>query len=331
MNPWLRVLRKGRSEARKTTRRAMAGAFEYPAMPLGFICLGFICDKIQRCQPGVSLWARTGIGRSEWAQIPARQGSCAMPREPLVSIVITTFNQAPYVVAALESVFSQTFERYEVIVVDDGSTDYTPRVLEPFEPRITYVRQANQGIAAARNTGVSHAKGELVAFLDGDDLWEPAKLACQVEAALAHPKSGLIASDGVQFDDTGLIDESLIGPSVRVLMNPGLGIATIQAFQHLLMGNFIATVSQVMIPRAVLESIGPSDPSFALVSDWDLYLRISRRYPVSLLSRKLVRWRYLTTSASGPEALRRLRWGLEGVSLLDKHVRLASSDLRPLL
>ncbi len=254
-----------------------------------------------------------------------------MHREPLVSIVITTFNQAPYVVAALESVFSQTFERYEVIVVDDGSTDYTPRVLEPFEPRITYVRQANQGIAAARNTGVSHAKGELVAFLDGDDLWEPAKLACQVEAALAHPKSGLIASDGVQFDDTGLIDESLIGPSVRVLMNPGLGIATIQAFQHLLMGNFIATVSQVMIPRAVLESIGPSDPSFALVSDWDLYLRISRRYPVSLLSRKLVRWRYLTTSASGPEALRRLRWGLEGVSLLDKHVRLASSDLRPLL
>jgi glycosyltransferase involved in cell wall biosynthesis len=254
-----------------------------------------------------------------------------MPREPLVSVVITTFNQAPYVVAALESVFSQTFERYEVIVVDDGSMDDTPRILEPFGSRIIYVRQANQGVAAARNTGVRYAKGELVAFLDGDDLWEPAKLACQVEAALADPGSGLIACDGVQFDDTGLIDESLIGPSVRVLLNPAPGIATVEAFRHLLIGNFISTVSQVMIPRAVLESIGPSDPSFALVSDWDLYLRISRRYPMSLISRKLVRWRYLTTSASGPEALRRLRWGIEGVSLLDKHFRLSSSDLRPLL
>jgi glycosyltransferase involved in cell wall biosynthesis len=254
-----------------------------------------------------------------------------LPREPFVSVVVTTFNQAPYIGAALQSVFNQSYGRYEVIVVDDGSTDDTPRVLQPLQSRILHVRQANQGVAAARNTGVRQAKGELVAFLDGDDLWEPDKLASQVEAALANPGSGLIATDGLQFDDAQVLDESLIGPSVRPLLNLTGGVATIEAFRHLLIGNFIATVSQVMIPRAVLESIGPSDPSLALVSDWDLYLRISRRYPISLISRKLVRWRYLATSASGPEALRRLRWGIEGVNLLDKHFRLSSPELRPLL
>src|SRR5437763_15026798 len=119
-----------------------------------------------------------------------------MPPEPLVSVVITTFNQASYIGAALESVFNQSYKRYEVIVVDDGSTDETPRVLEPFRPWIVHVRQANQGVAAARNTGVRQAKGELVAFLDGDDLWEPDKLISQLEAPLANPSSRLIATAG---------------------------------------------------------------------------------------------------------------------------------------
>ena len=254
-----------------------------------------------------------------------------MDRQPFVSVVVTTYNQAPYIGPALESVFSQSYGRYEVIVIDDGSTDETPRMLAPFESRIVHVRQANQGVAGARNRGVSKAQGELVAFLDGDDLWEPDKLACQVAAAVANPQSGLIVTDGLQFDGTQIIDESLIGPSERRFLDAAGGVTTIEAHQRLLAGNFIASVSQVMMPRAVLESIGPSDTSFALVSDWDLYVRLSRQYPVSLIGRKLVRWRYLPSSASGPEALRRLRWGLEGVDLMRKHCRLSSRELRSFL
>jgi glycosyltransferase involved in cell wall biosynthesis len=252
-----------------------------------------------------------------------------LDRQPFVSVVVTTFNQAPYIRPALESVFRQSYERHEVIVIDDGSTDDTPRILAPLASRIVHVRQANQGVAGARNRGVREAKGELVAFLDGDDLWEPDKLAYQVAAAVANPQSGLIVTDGVQFDGTQIIDESLIGPPERRFLEVAGGVTTLEAHRQLLAGNFIASVSQVMMPKAVLESVGPSDTSFALVSDWDLYLRISRRYPVRLIGRKLVRWRYLPTSASGPEALRRLRWSLEGVDLLRKHFRLSSRELRP--
>ena len=259
-------------------------------------------------------------------------GILTLDRQPFVSVVVTTFNQAPYIGPALESVFRQSYGSYEVIVIDDGSTDETPRVLAPFESKIIHVRQANQGVAGARNRGVSKARGELVAFLDGDDLWEPNKLASQVAAAVANPQSGLIVTDGVQFDGTQIIEESLIGPSERQFLDADGGVTTIsEAHRKLLAWNFISSVSQVMMPRAVLESIGPSDTSFALVSDWDLYLRISRLYPVSVIGGKLVRWRYLPSSASGPEALRRLRWGVEGLSLRRKHLRFSSRELQGFL
>src|SRR3989442_14831209 len=113
---------------------------------------------------------------------------------PLVSVVVTTYNQAPYIHQALQSVFDQTYPNFEVIVVDDGSTDDTPTKLGPFMDRIVYVCHENQGIAASRNAGIQKAKGEFIALLDGDDLWELGKLAIQVGALRRFQSAGLIGA-----------------------------------------------------------------------------------------------------------------------------------------
>ena len=116
---------------------------------------------------------------------------------PLVTAVVTTYNQGPYIGAALGSVLAQTHRPLEIIVVDDGSTDDTPERVDRSRDRVVYLRQPNQGVAAARNTGVRQATGELIAFLDGDDLWEPEKLELQINAAVRHPESGLIVANGI--------------------------------------------------------------------------------------------------------------------------------------
>lgn len=249
---------------------------------------------------------------------------------PLVSVIVTTYNQGPYIESTLRSVFEQTYRRYELIVVDDGSTDDTSDRLTSFPNRLEYIRQPNQGVAGARNTGVARARGELLAFLDGDDLWEPEKLEAQVEAARRHPASGLLATDGVQFDDGATLRTSLIGERLRPLLE-GQPEITGSCYRDLLLGNLIATMSQVMVPRAVLEAVGLSDVRLPLASDWDLYLRIAARHDITILNRPLVRWRYLSSSASGPHNLRRLRWAADEIAILQKHLALAPGDCRPLI
>jgi glycosyltransferase involved in cell wall biosynthesis len=249
---------------------------------------------------------------------------------PLVSVVVTAFNHGPYIAETLESVFQQSYPHYEVIVVDDGSTDDTAPRIHAFGNKAEYVRQENQGPAGSRNTGIRLATGDLVALLDGDDLWAPTKLQAQVTAARAHPKAGLIAANGVQFDGGGVIRESLIPASVQELIGSGQAVS-LPSYERFLRGNPVPTTSQVMIPRRVLEDIGPSDPTFPLASDWDLYLRISSRYDVTFLRERTVSWRYLPTSASGPAHLRTLQWATDEIAILRKHLRHAPGRHRPLL
>lgn len=248
---------------------------------------------------------------------------------PLVSVVVTTYNQGQYIQQTLESVFAQTYKPHEVIVVDDGSTDDTPCRLAPFKDRIVYVRQKNQGVAASRNTGIRKTRGELVAFLDGDDLWEPEKLAVQVGAALKHPNSGLFVVDGVEFGEDGILHASLLGPCCRDL--PEESITTARYYRELLHLCFICTTSQVMIPAKVLHAVGPSNQRYKRTSDYDLYIRIAARYDVTVIRKRLTRWRYLATSASGPRHLRRLHFLLDDIVILMNHLREAPEEHRPLI
>ena len=246
---------------------------------------------------------------------------------PTVSVVITTYNQARYIGATIASVLAQTYRDLEIIVVDDGSTDRTEAELGSHRSRVNYIRQRNRGVAAARNVGIRHATGRLLAFLDGDDLWEPDKIRRQREVADAHPGSGLIVTDGVEFGPDGTIRESLFNPSIVPQFKDD-DTLTLRCYRELIIQNLITTTSQVMVPRAVIDRVGVSDERFPVSSDWDLYLRIAAEFEVTFVKACLVRYRYLPTSASGPRGLRLFRWGLDEIRILRKHVRLAPPAMR---
>jgi glycosyltransferase involved in cell wall biosynthesis len=192
-----------------------------------------------------------------------------MPLEmnDLVSVVIPVFNGSRYLAEAVRSVLDQTYPRVEVVAVDDGSTDDSPRVLAGFGERVRVIRQANSGVAAARNTGMSNARGEFVAFLDQDDYWRPEKLARQVDRFRASGRVGLVHTDfGFRRGD----HESLDNPHPAGLM---VG----DCFELLLLGNPLCN-SSVLVRKSVIDAVGPCDLRILgnTVQDYDLWLRVAR-------------------------------------------------------
>jgi len=255
---------------------------------------------------------------------------------PLVSVVVSAYNHGRYIQETLRSVFAQTYSNFEVIVVDDGSTDDTATKLQAFNDRILYVHQENQGVAGSRNTGIQKARGEFIALLDGDDLWEPGKLAIQTEALERSPRAGLAAVNGLEFDQHGvirtqLIDRELIEWLASNKCGPPCKYLSGSCYKLFLINNRITTVSQVMFPRVVLEKVGPSDTSFVTGSDCDLYLRILRNHDIVIINESLARWRYLPSSASGPREMRSLRYLEEDIKVLTKHLTLANAEDRVLV
>src|SRR5208337_4579078 len=111
-----------------------------------------------------------------------------------VSVVIPTYNRGELLIETIESILAQTAKPGEVIVVDDGSTDDTQERLARYADRVRYVRQPNQGVAAARNHGVREARGKWIAFIDSDDVWHPRKLECQLRVLADHPDLGILGT-----------------------------------------------------------------------------------------------------------------------------------------
>jgi glycosyltransferase involved in cell wall biosynthesis len=185
--------------------------------------------------------------------------------QPTVSIIIPTYNTAPYIVDTLDSVFAQTFHDYEVIVINDGSPD-TPeleRVIAPYRDRIHYIVQPNRGLSAARNAGIAVARGELVALLDSDDVWEPDYLAHQLQVL----RSG--GFDVVYPNATTFGDPLRSG---RLFMNvhPSEGEVT---FESLVSQRCNVMVS-VLARRDALTAAGLFDESLRSSEDFDMWLRI---------------------------------------------------------
>jgi hypothetical protein len=230
---------------------------------------------------------------------------------PLVSVVVTFYNQAEFVAPALESVLSQTYAAFEVVVVDDGSTDDTRQACAAYSDRVIVIHQENAGPSGARNAGLRRTRGPLVTFLDGDDIWAPKKLAVQVDLARRHPESGLVAVDGVAFSPKGVTTDTLYGPGlVRLMRDSPEQVVTTPCFDMLLDGKFniIATPSQVMVPAEVLRTIGTWNPRFRVSADYEFYLRIAARWPFTCSAESLVRYRINPAGLSGPGAVRSFSW-----------------------
>ncbi len=194
--------------------------------------------------------------------------------KPLVSVIIPTYNRARFLKEALASVLAQTYRPLEIIVVDDGSTDETSKVVSRFPVR--YVRTPHRGVAAARNRGLSKARGALIAFLDSDDLWLPRKIEVQVSFFERQPEAV-----AVQTEEVWLRGGKRVNPKKRHRKPSG-------HFFDRALELCLISPSAVMLRREVLEEIGGFDETFPVCEDYELWLRLLARYPVYLIPEPLV-------------------------------------------
>ncbi len=213
---------------------------------------------------------------------------------PLVSVCIGTYNRAGYLPQTLAEVFAQTFRDYEVIVVDDASTDDTDRVIAPYLDRLTFVRRAkNSGMCGVtRNDGIRRARGKYVALLDSDDGWYPTKLEAQVAFLESHPDIPWCHSY------VHVIDEA---SNVLGVRHEGMLPPTGPCFQGLLRHCFIST-SSVVMRRDVFDRVGlfPDDPVYGVAGEeFFFFLRVAREYPLGLVDQVLAKYR---RSAAGSMA-----------------------------
>lgn len=200
-----------------------------------------------------------------------------------VSVIIPTYNRGHVILDAVHSVLAQTFDDFEVIVVDDGSDDDTSvRVRSIEDRRVTLVCGAHAGVSAARNTGIAAARGELISFLDSDDLWLPEKLEREVAFLDSHPDVDAVFSDaeklhGGRFTPS-FVEETAVFSRRFASSAPSDGVSLPQRefFLCLLEEVPIATIA-FTVRRDVLGHAGPFDRSWSSFEDWEFYLRLAKR------------------------------------------------------
>jgi glycosyltransferase involved in cell wall biosynthesis len=198
------------------------------------------------------------------------------PPLPRVSVILPVFNRAWSLNRAIDSVLSQKDANLETIVVDDGSTDETPALLSSYGDRIRVIRQANQGVSAARNTGIRAASGDLIALLDSDDAWLPGKIKAQVDFFAAHPET-LIC----QTEEIWIRNGRRVNPRRRHKKHRGM------IFERSLALCLISP-SAVMMRRELFDAVGLFDERLPACEDYDLWLRIAWKYPVDLVDEPLI-------------------------------------------
>ena len=193
-----------------------------------------------------------------------------------VSVILPTYNRYAFVGQAIDSVLNQTYTDYELIVVDDGSTDNTPALLYQYGDRINVIRQENRGVSAARNSGIRSASGNAIALLDSDDYWLPKKLEEQVAFFEAHPDALICQTEELWFRNG-----KRVNPKKRHRKPSGM------IFEKSL-PLCLVSPSAVMIRKLLLDEVGLFDETLPACEDYDLWLRIAWRYPVYLIDAPLI-------------------------------------------
>jgi glycosyltransferase involved in cell wall biosynthesis len=197
-------------------------------------------------------------------------------KKPEVSVIIPTYNRGWILREAIDSVLAQDFKDFELIVVDDGSTDDTVKILDDYGQDLMRIRQTNRGVSAARNHGIAAASGHLIAFLDSDDLWLPRKLSTQVAFFDANPSAVIN-----QTEEIWIRNGVRVNPKVRHHKFAGM------IFERSL-ALCLVSPSAVMMTRSLFDEVGLFDEALPACEDYDLWLRISWRYPVHLIETPLI-------------------------------------------
>lgn len=240
-----------------------------------------------------------------------------MNETPFVSVAIPTYNSAAYLARTLQSLVEQTYRHCEIIVVDDGSTDATPQVVEPYLDRIVYHRQPNGGLPAARNKGFELARGEFIAWMDSDDLCEPERLAVQAAYLERNPhvvaigtefaaidvmdrelESAYSATYYSEFEKHGLKGlftkrEEFDGSDVSWLSEPfskRYEVYSGDVWRRLIFGNFMHPPTMLM-RRAAVEQAGKLREGITSAEDWEYITRLARLGHVAFVNAPLLRYR----------------------------------------
>lgn len=205
-----------------------------------------------------------------------------------ISVIIPAYNAERTILETIASVQQQIFSNFELIVINDGSTDRTLELLNSVEePRLKIFSYTNGGLPVARNRGISHAIGEFITFLDADDLWTPDKLELQLIALQQHPEAGVAYSWTRYMDEKG----EFFHTSNTVLFEGDV-------YANLLMGNFLESGSNPLIRKQAIESVGEFDPTLASCEDWEYWLRLAASWHFIVVPKQQILYRQTSGAMS---------------------------------
>lgn len=237
---------------------------------------------------------------------------------PKVSVIVTAYNLIEYLPETIDNVLQQTYNDFEVIVVDDGSTDNTAAwVRQVTDPRVRLICQPNMGLSGASNTGIENARGEYITFLDADDLWEPTKLAKQVEILDNCPEVGIVYTWVIYMNEEGKSTGRVVKPEAEGYI-----------WEQLIEVNQIECGSVNLIRRSCFEKVGLFDTNLkSYVPDWDMWLRLALHYQFKVIREPLVYYRQ--RSSSGSRQFKAMERSFNIV--LEKAFNAAPPELKPLV
>jgi len=226
------------------------------------------------------------------------QSKISEERPVLVSVVMPTYNRRNYIRESLDSVLAQDFSAFEVIVVDDGSTDGTEEEIRPYEDRIRYIRQENRGAGVARNVGIRNARGTYIAFMDSDDLSGPNHLKSLYSFLDRNPEFAMVVGNGGYLGGKNRNRNAIIAPKrVKRLEERGVTIKD-------LFDGRVVRLQGTMTRKSVFEEIGLLDEWFRLSYDLDIALRIIKDHQIGFINEEVYLWRQHGDNISSNDELR---------------------------
>lgn len=206
----------------------------------------------------------------------------------MISVIIPTYNCDKYICEAIDSVLRQTYSDYEIIVIDDGSTDTTRTIIKNKYSSIRYYYVKNSGVSAARNFGISMAQGELIAFLDADDMWLPEKLEKQAALFNKDEELGLVFTENIFFNEQG-VSEFTANKLTRLMHG--------DIVRNIFLNSYVVT-STVMVRKSVFDHIGRFEEDLLVAEDDNMWMRIGMKYGIALLDERLAQYRMTKGSLS---------------------------------